>query len=121
MSKLRKLSLAICAAGITLVVPAAAEAAKAEPALATSSAKLAAALHCLGNLRSGGEPVLLVHGTSATGEEAWVKPNDYAAVLRDRGFATCYVDLPEYALGEIPTSAEYVVAAVRTMSARAKR
>ena len=65
--------------------------------------------------------MLLVHGTAATGEEAWVAPNDFASILRDRGFATCYVDLPAYALGPIQDSAEYVVAAIRSMSARAKR
>lgn len=121
MSALRRTTIAICAASVSMAMPAAAGAVKPEPKLTTSSAKLAAALHCTGNLRAGREPVLLVHGTSATGQEAWVAPNDFAAILRDRGFATCYVDLPEYALGEIPTSAEYLVAAVRAMVARAQR
>jgi triacylglycerol esterase/lipase EstA (alpha/beta hydrolase family) len=131
MSPLRKLCVAVGVFGATMALPSAAlsasaastsRAAQAEPRLTTAASKMAAALHCSGNLRTGRtEPVLLIHGTSATGREAWVSPNDFASILRDRGFPTCYVNLPNYALGKIQTSAEYVVAAVRTMSARAKR
>ncbi len=93
----------------------------ADPSLRTAPATLAAALHCTGNLRTGGEPVLLVHGTSATGREAFVAPVDFAAAVRATGSATCYVDLPEFSLGDIQTSAEYVVAAIRSVSRRAGR
>lgn len=131
LSMLKKVCVAIGVTGAVMAMPAVAlstsagsahRAAKAEPKLTTPPGKLAAALHCSGNLRTGhSEPVLLIHGTAATGREAWVAPNDFASILRARGFATCYVDLPKYALGDIQTSAEYVVAAVRSMSARAKR
>ena len=61
------------------------QAVKAEPKLTTPPGKLAAALHCAGDLRRGRtEPVLLIHGTAATGREAWVAPNDFASILRAR-------------------------------------
>ncbi len=117
LSQLKKLFIVACLA--TSVIPAAARAA--EPTLATPAADLRAALHCTGNLKQGREPVLLVHGTSVNGTEAWVAPNDFGAVLRARGLATCYVDLPQHALGDLQVSAEYVVAAIRTVSRRARR
>lgn len=101
-------------------LPATAEAK--DPALHVPAAKLRAALHCSPHLRHAKrEPVLLVHGTGGEGREAWVDPVNFQASLSRAGFPSCYVTLPDYALGDLQTSAEYVVASIRTMRARAGR
>jgi hypothetical protein len=43
------------------------------------------------------------------------------ATLSNAGFASCYVTLPGYALGDLQVSAEYVVAAIRTVYKRTGR
>jgi hypothetical protein len=50
-----------------------------------------------------------------------VNPADLVDLLRTAGHPTCYVDLPSNALGDVQTSAEYVVWAVRSISRRAGR
>jgi triacylglycerol lipase len=59
--------------------------------------------------------VLLVHGTGATPGEIW--GSNYGVVLPRLGYDTCTVALPMRALGDIQVSAEYVVYAIRAMSA----
>ena len=91
-----------------------------EPPLRAPAQQLQAALHCQPDLRAGRKPVLLVHGTGLSGREQWRDPVDYVRVLNAAGHRTCYVNLPEKSLGDVQTNAEYVVAAVRAMSARAR-
>jgi hypothetical protein len=43
------------------------------------------------------------------------------ATLSNAGYASCYVTLPGYALGDLQVSAEYVVAAIRTVYKRTGR
>ena len=53
---------------------------------------LAASLTCPnGHPTSSSPPVLLVHGTSTTGEETWA--NGYVPALLANGFTACYVTL----------------------------
>ena len=78
------------------------------PALETSEADLAAALHCPPSLRGlARDPVLLVHGTAADGASSgsW----NYGVALPYPRFATCFVELPDYALRDIHESSEFVV------------
>lgn len=86
-----------------------------EPALETPAPVLAAALHCPPSLRGlERDPVLLVQGTVMDGPSNWSW--NYLVALPAAGVATCYVELPDYALGDVQVAAEYVVAAVRTMN-----
>ncbi|GAA5920267.1 hypothetical protein JCM5296_004595 [Sporobolomyces johnsonii] len=69
-----------------------------------------AALTCPNGIqKNAGGVVLLVHGTGSTGAETW--PNGpYMELLPSAGsgYDVCYVNLPERALGDAQTSAEYV-------------
>ncbi|KAI7173778.1 hypothetical protein D0869_14004 [Hortaea werneckii] len=68
---------------------------------------LASALTCPnGYPTSSSPPVLLVHGTSTTGEETW--SNGYVPALKDKGYTACYVTLPGRAMGDMQVSSEYV-------------
>jgi triacylglycerol esterase/lipase EstA (alpha/beta hydrolase family) len=86
------------------------------PALEEPADDLAAALRCPSTFtHPDREVVLLVHGTAVTAEEHWGW--NYAKHLPATGRDVCTVALPDRALGDIQTSAEYVVAAVRTLAA----
>ncbi|MFI7361413.1 esterase/lipase family protein [Streptomyces sp. NPDC050149] len=94
-----------------LLGPASSASAAAEPTLGTPAAMLDAALHCPGSFaHPDHEPVLLVHGTSSTGDESWGW--GYAPALRDAGYDVCTVDLTNRSMGDIQESTEYVVRAV---------
>jgi hypothetical protein len=87
------------------------------PALETDPALLRAALSCPDGLSHTDRPtVLLVHGTGATGAETW--RDGLGRTLPLKGFDWCMVELPDRALGDIQTSSEYVVAAVRELHDR---
>ena len=90
------------------------QAAGEEPAL-TVPAPAAAALHCPSPPRAGRTPVLLVHGTFTNADESWSW--GYARALPALGYDTCTVVLPDRSMGDIQVASEYVVAAVRALSA----
>ncbi len=46
---------------------------------------------------------------------------NFQDVLRTSGHASCYLTLPGYALGDLQTSAEYVVAGIREVRRRSGR
>ena len=98
-------------AAATVGVPPAASGATREPVYHVPREDLRAALHCPSTFDSRRQPVLLVHGTFATGEEnyGW----NYLPELEERGFDVCYVDLPNRSLDDIQISSEYVVFALR--------
>lgn len=84
------------------------------PRLLTPEPTLLAALACDPDLgQSDGSPVLLVHGTGTNAQESW--SSNYVRALPSHGHRVCAVTLPDRALGDIQTSAEYVVSAVRHM------
>jgi pimeloyl-ACP methyl ester carboxylesterase len=90
------------------------------PPLTAPVAAMQAALHCpAAFVHTDHGPVLLVHGTGATGAENWGW--NYARALPADGFDVCTVDLPGRAWGDIQVSSEYVVHAVRTMVAATGR
>jgi len=73
-------------------------------------------LDCPGGVDgSDHEPVLLVHGTGATGEENWGR--NYSHFLAALGYPVCIVDLPNRALGDMQVSAGHLILAVRRMAA----
>jgi triacylglycerol esterase/lipase EstA (alpha/beta hydrolase family) len=108
-----KLAAAFVAA---LLLAPAAHAASYGPALDVPRDQLAGALRCpVGKTAHRDKPiVLLVHGTGTTGEDSW--PDGLGIVLRNTGFAWCMVTIPGRELGDIQTSAEYVVHAVRDLA-----
>lgn len=87
------------------------------PELQVPEQELAQSLRCHGDLAgSGRPPVLLIPGTTLDPQEfSW----NYARAFAADGRPFCTVALPGHGMGDIPTAAEYVVHAIRTMSERA--
>jgi triacylglycerol lipase len=82
--------------------------------LSEPAAVLAAALSCPTERQHPEAPgVLLVPGTGLGSEGSWALTMGVA--LPDEGYDVCMVDLFEAATGDIQISAEYVVAAIRSM------
>lgn len=83
------------------------------PALSVPAATLAASLECHGNPGAPGEPVLLDPATGVTPYQnySW----NYEKAFTAQGRYWCQVTLPFHTLGDIPTSAQYIVNAIRTM------
>lgn len=65
------------------------------------------------------QTVLLVHGTAGDGATHYGQ--GLAKTLSHQGFDWCMVNIPDKELGDIQTNAEYVVAAVRSISARTNK
>ncbi len=86
------------------------------PPLHTSAAALAASLSCAGDV-SGSPltPVLLVHGTGSTPQGSWGPI--YLPLFAAEGRPACTVALPARATGDEQVAVEYVVSAIRSMSA----
>jgi pimeloyl-ACP methyl ester carboxylesterase len=90
------------------------------PPLTVPQADLDAALSCTDNAPgSARTPVLLVPGTaySPKSDFSW----NWEPALTKLGIPWCVVALPGDGMGDIQIAAEYVVNAIRTMSARAGR
>jgi len=86
------------------------------PPLHTPAAALAASLSCAGDV-SGSPltPVLLVHGTGSTPQGSWGPI--YLPLFAAEGRPACTVALPARATGDEQVAVEYVVSAIRSMSA----
>lgn len=106
------------AAALALLAPRPVLAAEG-PALSVSQDRLAASLSCPSEFIPGRDPVLLVHGTATDSRDSWSW--NYLRALPALGFSVCTVDLPERALGDIQTAAEYVVHAIRAMASASGR
>ncbi|UQS22932.1 lipase family protein [Amycolatopsis thermalba] len=102
----------------SVLAPASAAAADGPP-LRVPEATLDAAVGCTGDVAgSGHNPILLVAGTTLTPEVfAW----NYAPALTALGRPFCTVALPDNGMADIQVAAEYVVHAIRTVSAAAGR
>lgn len=85
------------------------------PPLETPLAQLDAAIDCRGFHHPDQEPVLLIHGTGTYGAEQW--DWNYRPWLEGMGFDVCTVTYPDRGLGDQQIAAEYVVHAVRQISA----
>jgi hypothetical protein len=90
------------------------------PALSVPVSELDASLACSGNLAGGTRnPILLVPGTNLD-----PGPNfswNYERAFNALAWRYCAVTLPRHGLGDIQISAEYVVHALRKMSAASGR
>ena len=84
-----------------------------DPPWSVDEADLDAALDCPAFAHPDREPVLLVHGTGATGPEqfGW----NWLVALPPLGFDVCTVTYPDRGLGDQQVSAEYVAHAVLAM------
>jgi hypothetical protein len=92
----------------------------AEPPLDVSASKLRSSLFCQESVtRASRTPVLLVTGTGVDGSEAW--PDSLQISLNRAGSPSCYVNFPQHTTGDIQVAAEYLVYAIRAVSARAGR
>jgi triacylglycerol lipase len=105
-----------CAAAICVLVGAAPIAA-ADPPLTVPKAKLDAALHCHGKLRGAKrQPVMLVTGTGATGDEAYAIGKGAFDAYRH---PVCTVNFPAFTTADIQVSVQYLVNGIRSMTRRA--
>lgn len=101
------------------VAPGAAQASRDDgPPLAVTAAQGRQALDCSGTIsRTSRPPVLLVHGTTSDAQADWSW--NWVRALDARRWPHCELTLPDSGNGDIQVGAEYVVRAIRTMSARA--
>lgn len=83
------------------------------PALRVKTAALKGSLACHGNPRAAGEPVLLNPATGVTPDQNFSWNYELAFTAQHRYW--CQVTVPFHTLGDIQTSAEYIVNAIRTM------
>lgn len=111
MSRLRRFAIPAALAA-ALAVPASAPAAKyREPALTVPTVTLAAAMHCYGELKGAAkQPLMLVTGTGATGQEAYAIGRP---AFEAWGAPVCVMDFPDYTTADIQTSVQYLVYGIR--------
>src|SRR5262249_37451520 len=99
--------------------PAPRQAGRAEPPITVSKMLLAAAYHCHGRLRHASrEPVLLVTGTGASGEETYAFGKGAFDAF---GHAGCDVNFPHFETADIQLSVQYLVYAIRREHERSGR
>ena len=96
-------------------------AARHEPTLRAPSTELKAALTCPAGLAKAKREPSCSFMAPAKPAELWAGAVNMQATLSNAGFASCYVTLPGYALGDLQVSVEYVVAAIRTVYKRTGR
>lgn len=81
------------------------------PKLTVPRAKLAAAFHCPRPVKNAKRtPMMLVTGTGATGEQAYLIGGD---AIDDFGHPACYVDFPDATTADIQISVQYLVWGLR--------
>src|SRR3954470_18654233 len=99
------------------VLAAAAPAAAADPPLTVPKAKLDASLHCHGKLQGAKrQPIMLVTGTGATGDEAYAIGR---GAFEAFGHPVCTVNYPDFTTADIQVSVQYLVSGIRAMERRA--
>jgi len=104
------IAVAICA------LAGAAPAAAADPPLTVPKAKLDAALHCHGKLHEAKrQPIMLVTGTGATGDEAYAIGKGAFDAYRH---PVCTVEFPAFTSVDIQVSVQYLVNGIRAMERR---
>jgi triacylglycerol lipase len=104
------IAVAICA------LAGAAPAAAADPPLTVPKAKLDAALHCHGKLlEAKRQPIMLVTGTGATGDEAYAIGKGAFDAYRH---PVCTVEFPAFTTADIQVSVQYLVNGIRAMERR---
>jgi hypothetical protein len=111
--QLRSSAIAVAICALVGAAPAAA----ADPPLTVPKAKLDAALHCHGKLHaSGRQPIMLVTGTGATGDEAYAIGKGAFDAYRH---PVCTVEFPAFTTADIQVSVQYLVNGIALMERRA--
>ena len=109
---LRSAAVAVALCALVGATPAAA----ADPPLTVPKAKLDAALHCHGKLVGAKrQPIMLVTGTGATGDEAYAIGKGAFDAYRH---PVCTVDFPAFTTADIQVSVQYLVNGIRAMERR---
>jgi triacylglycerol lipase len=109
---LRSAAIAVAICALAAAAPAAADL-----PLTVPKAKLDAALHCHGKLRDAKrQPIMLVTGTGATGDEAYAIGKGAFDAYRH---PVCSVDFPAFTSADIQVSVQYLVNGIRAMERRA--
>ena len=109
---LRSAAIAVAVGALVGAAPAAA----ADPPLTVPKAKLDAALHCHGKLPGAKrQPILLVTGTGATGDEAYAIGKGAFDAYRH---PVCTVEFPAFTTADIQVSVQYLVSGIRAMARR---
>lgn len=113
----KTLATAVILATLVVLPPPADATAPPGPPLSVPTSTLAAALDCSTDIETSERtPVLLIPGTVESSAEVYSW--GYQRVLRQAGHPVCTIDeLPDYGLGDMQRTAEYVVHAIRTMHA----
>src|SRR3954468_17348690 len=107
------------AAALVLAALIPATAVAKEPAITVPQSKLAAAFHCHGAIDSAAsEPVMLVTGTGATGEEAYLLAQPALDVSEPPGYD---VGFPAFTTGYVQVSGQRRVYGIREEARRAGR
>ena len=81
-----------------------------EPTLQVPQADLEASLHCYGDQANGRVPIMLVTGTGASGQEAYLIGK---GAFDAYGSPVCTVDFPFYTTGDIHVAVQYLVHGIR--------
>ncbi|WP_182376194.1 discoidin domain-containing protein [Nocardioides sp. WS12] len=90
------------------------------PALVTPTATLQSALNCSSDVATATKtPILLITGTIESPLQSWSW--GYQKVLREQGYPVCTVSLPNGGTGDMQTTVEYVVNAIRSVHTTAGR
>jgi triacylglycerol lipase len=109
----------VCATAAVANGAATRPAGRAEPPITVSKTLLAGAYHCHGALRHAArEPVLLVTGTGASGEETYALGKGAFDAF---GHPVCDVNFPRFETADIQVSVQYLVYAIRREHAQAGR
>jgi hypothetical protein len=112
---LRPAAVAVALCTLIGAAPAAAD----DPALTVPKAKLDAALHCHGKLQGARrQPIMLVTGTGATGDEAYAIGK---GAFDAYGHPVCSVNYPAFTSADLQVSVQYLVHGIRSMQRRAGR
>lgn len=110
---------AAAAVATLCILAGAAPALAADPPLTVPKAKLDAALHCHGKLQGARrQPIMLVTGTGATGDEAYAIGKGAFDAYRH---PVCTVDYPNFTTADVQVSVQYLVNGIRSMQRRAGR
>ena len=111
--------IAPAALAVAATLALAGSAAAAEPALTVAKPKLRAALKCTPGVKDATRtPVMLVTGTGASGDEAYLIGK---GAFDAYGAPVCRVNFPNHTTADIQVSVQYLVYGLRTMAARAGR
>jgi triacylglycerol lipase len=110
---------AAAAVAMLSTLAAGAPALAADPPLTVPKAKLDTALHCHGKLQDARrQPIMLVTGTGATGDEAYAIGKGAFDAYRH---PVCTVNYPSFTTADVQVSVQYLVNGIRAMERRARR